>query len=208
MTPALRPVLSGVLIGLLVGAGTAPLLPWQVAPLLGWDAAGIVFLVWVWHGIASLDGRGTARVAATEDPNNTIADLVIITAGLACLGAVGLVLAKAANSSGTEKALLIVVAIASVAISWACIHTVFTLRYARLYYQGPDGGIDFNSEEEPDYLDFAYLAFTIGLTFQVSDTNIGSKPIRRMALRHALVSFLFGAVIVSLTINVVASLLR
>jgi uncharacterized membrane protein len=82
------------------------------------------------------------------------------------------------------------------------------LRYARLYYRsGQIGGIDFNEEGPPDYLDFAYVAFTIGLTFQVSDTNLSSKQIRRLALRHALLSYLFGAVIIGLTINVVATLL-
>ena len=95
------------------------------------------------------------------------------------------------------------------ALSWACLHTVFTLRYARAYYSGKTaGGINFNEESPPDYRDFAYVSFTIGLTFQVSDTNLASKQIRRIALRHALLSFLFGAVIISLTINLVASLLH
>jgi uncharacterized membrane protein len=85
---------------------------------------------------------------------------------------------------------------------------VFTLRYARTYYSEPTGGIDFNEEDPPTYLDFAYLALTIGMTFQVSDTNLTSKPIRRTALGHAMLSYLFGAVIVALVINVVASLLH
>jgi uncharacterized membrane protein len=119
------------------------------------------------------------------------------------------VLVKAANSGGGEKALLIGLGVVSVALSWACVHTVFTLRYARAYYGGKaSGGINFNEEEPPAYLDFAYVAFTIGLTFQVSDTNLSSKPIRRIALRHALLSFLFGAVMIGLTINVLASLLK
>jgi uncharacterized membrane protein len=97
----------------------------------------------------------------------------------------------------------------SVALSWFCVHTVFTLRYARAYYSDHKvGGINFNEDEPPAYLDFAYVAFTIGLTFQVSDTNLTSKAVRRIALRHALVSFLFGAVMIGLTINVLASLLK
>jgi hypothetical protein len=80
--------------------------------------------------------------------------------------------------------------LASVVLSWAVVHTVFTLRYARLYYLGPDGGVDFNDESKPRYSDFAYLAFTIGMTFQVSDTALCSNEIRRTALRHALLSYL------------------
>jgi hypothetical protein len=89
----------------------------------------------------------------------------------------------------------------SVFVSWTIIHTVFTLRYARLYYAGQAGGINFNQTAAPDYGDFAYLSFTIGMTFQVSDTNIGSGQIRRTALRHAWLSFPMDAVIIATTIN-------
>jgi uncharacterized membrane protein len=95
----------------------------------------------------------------------------------------------------------------SVVFSWLSVHTIFTLKYARLYYGDEVGGIEFNEEDGPDYVDFAYLAFTIGMTFQVSDTNLTAKPIRRTALRHALISYLFGAVIIAIVINIVASLL-
>jgi uncharacterized membrane protein len=86
------------------------------------------------------------------------------------------------------------------------VHTVFTLRYANLYYSGKAGGIDFNQPDLPTYTDFAYLAFTIGMTFQVSDTSLRSGIIRRTALRHALLSYLFGTGILATTINLVASL--
>ena len=182
---------------------------WQAAPLLGWDTAAVVFLVWVWSAIGGLDENATAKAAVREDPSSALADFVIIGAGLACLGAVGLALLKAANTAGGGKALLIGLGVVSVALSWACVHTVFTLRYARAYYSAAvPGGINFNEDDPPAYLDFAYVAFTIGLTFQVSDTNLSSKRIRRLALRHALLSFLFGAVMIGLTINVLASLLK
>ena len=92
--------------------------------------------------------------------------------------------------------------------SWAVIHTVFALRYARIYYTGPDGGANFHQEEPPCYSDFAYLAFTIGMTYQVSDTELNTKGFRRNVLRHSLLSYLFGTVIVALTINLVAGLSR
>jgi uncharacterized membrane protein len=94
-----------------------------------------------------------------------------------------------------------------VALSWAMVHTIFTLRYARDYYVGePDGGVDFNDGARPRYSDFAYLAFTIGMTFQVSDTPLQGHAIRRDALRHALLSFVFSTGILATTVNLVASL--
>ncbi|MBV8982235.1 MAG: DUF1345 domain-containing protein, partial [Acidimicrobiia bacterium] len=92
-------------------------------------------------------------------------------------------------------------------VSWAVVHTVFTLRYASLYYAN-GGGIDFNEDDKPNYRDFAYLALTIGMTYQVSDTDLQTKPIRHTAIRHALLSYVFGAVVVAMVINVVASLLN
>jgi uncharacterized membrane protein len=93
-------------------------------------------------------------------------------------------------------------------VSWTLVHTVFTLKYARRYCSGTAGGIDFNGTGAPDYPDFAYLAFTIGMTFQVSDTNIRSRPIRRTALRHAWLSFPLGAVIIATSINLVSGLAK
>jgi uncharacterized membrane protein len=88
------------------------------------------------------------------------------------------------------------------------VHTVFALRYAHIYYTPPKGGIDFKMEPEPDYRDFAYTAFTIWMTFQVSDTDITQPVMRRAVLRHALLAFLFGSVILATTVNVIAGLLN
>jgi uncharacterized membrane protein len=96
--------------------------------------------------------------------------------------------------------------IASVAGAWAVVHTVFTLRYALLYYTDDAGGIDFNQSERPAYVDFAYLAFTLGMTYQVSDTDLQTREIRATALRHALLSYLLGAVVLATVINLVAGL--
>jgi uncharacterized membrane protein len=82
------------------------------------------------------------------------------------------------------------------------------VRYGDIFYADPVGGVTFNQDEKPDYRDFAYLAFTIGMTYQVSDTSLTNTVIRRAVSRHALLSFLFGAVIVALAINTVSSLLQ
>ena len=99
-------------------------------------------------------------------------------------------------------------AVASVALSWTVVQTVFTSHHARLYYGHPAGGIDFSQRQPPSYSDFAYLAFTVGMTFQVSDTALESSVLRAAVLRHGLVSYLLGAVILATTINLVAGLLR
>src|SRR5205823_6262617 len=95
---------------------------------------------------------------------------------------------------------------ASIVASWGVVHTVYALKYARLYYEGPDGGIDFDGDHPPTYVDFAYLAFTVGMTFQVSDTEINARVIRAAVLRQSLLAYLFGAVILAATINLLAGL--
>jgi uncharacterized membrane protein len=195
-------------LGAVVGVLVALVAPWQVAVLAGWDGAAGVFLVWVWATVARLGGEETATVATREDPNRAVADLTLVGASVGCLVGVGFTLVKAAHSQGLAAAGLVTLAVASVVLSWAVVHTVFTLRYARLYYGHPVGGIDFNGDAPPDFSDFAYLAFTVGMTYQVSDTDLTNRPMRRTALRHALLSFLFGTFIVAMTINVVAGLLK
>ncbi len=165
------------------------------------------FLAWVWWTIRGSDSERTARLAKTEDPSRTLADLVLVSASVASLLGVGFALIKASSAVGTTRALITAVAVLTVALSWLSVHAVFTLRYADLYYRG-DGGIDFHDDGAPDFGDFAYMAFTIGMTFQVSDTDVVSRPIRRTALRHALLSYLFGIAVIATTINAVASLLN
>jgi uncharacterized membrane protein len=135
-------------------------------------------------------------------------DVILLTASVASLASVASVIAAAGPSSGINPVMASALGATSVVLSWGLVHIVFTARYARLYYTGPDGGIDFNEPDPPCYTDFAYLAFTIGMTYQVSDTDLQTKPIRRTALRHALLSYLFGAVIIAATINLLAGLAK
>jgi uncharacterized membrane protein len=180
----------------------------RATPLIGWDTVALVFGVWVWSTVWRLDAETTARYARREDPSSQLADAVLLAAAIASLIAVALVLVGAGKSGGLAKDLQAALALISVFVSWALIHTVFTLKYARLYYAGHSGGINFNQTADPDYGDFAYMAFTIGMTFQVSDTDIGSRQIRRTALRHAWLAFPLGVVIIATTINAVAGLAK
>lgn len=202
-----RLVFTGAL-GVVAGTAMALAAPWVVAALVGWDVTAAVLAAAVWFRVWHLDSSETSRYATREDSSRGASELLLLCAAVACLGGVGFVLIKASKGNGFGVAVLIALGILSVVLSWLVVHTVFTLRYASLYYTGPDGGIDFKEHERPDYGDFAYLAFTVGMTFQVSDTDVQTKPIRRTVLRHALLSYLFGAVIVAVTINAVAGLLK
>jgi uncharacterized membrane protein len=199
-----------LIISLAVGAVGAVLTVifgnWRYAPSIGWDASAILFCGWTWLAIWPLSAEQTADRATQEDPSRPISDLIVLIAAAGSLGALGLVVVYGHELTGLASAMLALLAVVSVAVSWFSIHTIFTLRYARLYYREPPGGIDFNQAERPDYRDFAYVALTLGMTFQVSDTNLQSSEMRSTALRHALLSFLFGAVILAATVNLVAGL--
>jgi uncharacterized membrane protein len=181
---------------------------WSIAGCAGWDGAALAFLGSTWIHILRNDPAETARLARMEDSSRAAADALLLAACVASLVAVGLVLVESRNENGLDKVLLIAMGISSVAMAWATVHTVFALRYARLYYgTRTPAGIDFHADDKPDYRDFAYVALTIGMTFQVSDTDLTTKAIRQTAIKHALLSYLFGAVIVAITINIVGTLL-
>ena len=193
------------LVGLVGAALTGIFGAWSYAALVGWDAAAATFSVWVWVAVRGMGSDQTAAHARRQDPNRATSDTLTLAASVASLVAVGVVLVTASSAHGSEKWALAGLAAGSVALSWILVHTLFTLRYARLYHSS-GGGIDFNQDVPPRYVDFAYVAFTIGMTFQVSDTDLKTTAIRGTALRHALVSYLFGAVILATTVNFIVSL--
>lgn len=180
---------------------------WSVAVLFGWDALALVFLIWVWITIFSKDAEETERLARAEDSSRAAGDGVILCASVVSLVAIVFTLAQAAKASGPHAVFLAAVAVTSIVLGWAAIQTTFTLMYARLYYSPPRGGIDFN-DDLPDFRDFAYAAFTVGMTYQVSDTNVTQKRIRRTITRHAILSFVFGTTIIAVAINAIANLIK
>lgn len=179
---------------------------WAYALAIGWIAATLSYMARVWFRIGRLDAEGTKTHATREDPSRGLADMLLVVSTVASLALVGFVLVQGASLTGWNRAVTAGLAIVSVALSWMLIHTLFTLRYAFLYFDNTAGGVDFNQKEAPDYGDFAYLSFTLGMTYQVSDTSITSPAVRKTALRHALLSYLFGAVILGTVINLVAGL--
>jgi len=193
-------------IGAVVAVGVVLAGADRYAPAVGWDVAAAIQLGWTWRLIWPMNADATATHATREEPTRPVSDIVLLAAAVVSLAAVGFFLVQASSASGSSRDLLAAVGVGTVVLSWLVVHTVFTLQYAMLYYTGEDGGVDFNQTAPPRYSDFAYLAFTIGMAFQVSDTDLQTPAVRATALRHALLSYLFGAVILATTINLIAGL--
>lgn len=191
----------GAVAGVIVGVLSSPL----TGILAGWAVNCLLFCVWTWVTVAPMSGEETRAHATTEDPGRVVSDLVLVGASIASLLGVALLLASGGGRHGVGGVTAAVVGVGVVFVSWVTAHTVFSLHYARLYYawDGPEPAIDFNGTKLPDYRDFAYLGFTVGMTYQVSDTALQAFTVRRAALRQALVAFLLGAVVLACTINLV-----
>ncbi len=201
-----RRALWSAVAGLVAGGGTALVAGWQASLLVGFDVAALCFVLLLWIDIRGLDHGGTQAMIRADDASAGLIGSVVVVACVAGLAAEILGLVHAEQLHGTARAGLIVLALLAVVSGLVTVHSVYTLHYARLYFDDDRHGIDFNGDEPPDFSDFAYFAFTVGMTYQVSDTSLSDRRIRRAVTRHALVSFLFGTVIIGTTINVMAGL--
>jgi uncharacterized membrane protein len=206
--PAVTRLVRASGVGAVVGIVAALVAPWQTVPLLAWSAAAVTWVVTIWVRIGRLDAVSTRAHATSEDPRRATTDALLLSASVLSLVAVVLGVIKAASIHGDLKLVVLGSGVLTIVVSWGVVHTLFTLRYAALYYSGDDGGVNFNEDDKPCYLDFAYLALTIGMTYQVSDTDLTTKAIRHTALRHALLSYIFGTIIVAATINIAAGLAK
>jgi uncharacterized membrane protein len=193
-----------VVLGVAVAIAVGNTIGWRFA-LVGWVVTAGVYVVWTWLLLGGMDAEETREYVTREDPTRWIADAVVVSASLASLVGVGYVVA-AGSRSGAVAVAAALLGILSVVASWFAVHTLFTVHYARLYYSDEPGGINFHDPEPPRFRDFAYLAFTVGMTYQVSDTEIGLTAIRATVLRQALLSYLLGAVVLAVTINLIAGL--
>ena len=198
-----------ILVGLAVIALLFATSDWRVATrvLVGWDIGIGLYLILAFSLMARSDLHRLKRRAANQDEGNTAILVLTVAAGLASLGAI---FAELGTVEGAKREpVQLVLATATVVLSWAFIHTIFALHYAHEFYgEGRDrkiGGMTFPDDAEPDYWDFTYVAFTIGMCAQVSDATVSSKTIRRTVLSHSIVSFVFNAALLALTVNIAAS---
>jgi uncharacterized membrane protein len=203
---ARKRLLVALLISVVVATGVSLLGAIPFAPLAAWDTLALVYGCWTWLAVVPMDAASTKLHAVNENPGRAMADTLLLLASLASLVAVVVLLIQSGNDNGVEKGTSLALGLVSVVISWTIVHTTYALSYARQYYSAPEGGVDFGQRADPRYTDFAYLAFTIGMTFQVSDTNLTNPRMRAIALKQALLSYLFGTVIIATTISTLASL--
>ncbi|WP_280303888.1 DUF1345 domain-containing protein [Nocardia neocaledoniensis] len=190
-------VLIGLSAGLLVGIWAEP----PLGVLAGIVLAATAFVVSGWLVLWPMSALRTRELARAEDFQPFVEELSVVAAALS--GLVGIVVVLVLRNSGSGD-IAAAAALAGVFMSWAAVHLMYAARYAFIYYQEPTGGIDFNIKAEPSYRDFFYFSYNLGMTYQVSDTNVTDETIRAVALRHCLLSYAFGTVILATTINLVA----
>lgn len=206
-----------VFVALLVFILTKSHVKFSICLTITWVAFAATLLILAWILMLSMHPQNIKANAEKEDSSSYVIFLFVLLAASISLFAIVFLLQTIPNESRRGLSLHIILAIASIACSWTLIHTIFTLRYAHLYYIEEDQnqfdvqqklpGLTFPDEEDPDYLDFAYFSFVLGMTFQVSDVVINSKRIRRLALLHGLLSFVYNTVIVALSINIISGII-
>ncbi|MGE9312955.1 DUF1345 domain-containing protein [Niabella sp. CJ426] len=188
-------------------------LPINTRLIIAWDVFSVVLLLFYWTVFFKTDDKKLPRIVATEDDGVKIIFSIVLVA--VCVSFLGVILLYQIQEEASRyKWLQAFISLSAIVCSWILLHTIFTTRYADLYFkdrkrrnQGGDAeALMFPSSEKPDYLDFAYFSFVIGMTFQVSDIQINSKMMRRFVLLHSLISFAFNTVIVAITINVIVNL--
>jgi uncharacterized membrane protein len=181
--------------------------------LLTWMAFSLSVIAMIWVTFLSSHPREVRKIAKLQDSSRAMLFAFVIVSSIVSLAAVYFLL-KSAKAHGGNTDSHILLAITAVFVSWWLVHTIFTTRYAHMYYDTDKddgsprkgGGLQFPDECEPDYLDFVYFSFVIGMTFQVSDVEISSRQIRRLAWFHGLISFIFNTAIVALSINIISGL--
>jgi uncharacterized membrane protein len=225
-----RPRLLGSALG---GAIVYALLPHDLsAPIrfvIAWDLAILLFLALIFGIVARATPESVRVRAQREDARAWVILMLVVGAALASMIAIGIVLHQAKDLQGWLSSAAIALAGLTILLSWLMAHTMFALHFAHAYYgddpddddEDPDtteseahdpmadvaGGLDFPGKENPDYWDFLYFAFVVGMTCQVSDVQVTSHRMRRLTLGHGLIAFLFNTVVLALSINILAGLL-
>ena len=184
---------------------------WPTRAVVTWIAYSVSTLLMTWYVLISADPSEAAREACIQDSSRTAIFIFVVVAAIASVFAVGAELGTAKGLGRTYFIGHILFSILTILASWLLVHTVFTLRYAHVFYDSPEsdeahGGLNFPDETKPDYLDFAYFSFVIGMCCQVSDVTVGSRRLRRLVLLHSIISFGFNAAILGLSINMVSGL--
>lgn len=195
--------------GAFLALALGPRWSFVLSALSAWCCAGVVLLgLGVWQ-IVTADADQTRARAADEDPGRAAVTVLVLLASTVSLLSAAVLVGRARNAAGAEGHALVALCLATVILAWALTQTAFSLRYAHLYYREDDegvGGVEFPGGRPPDLLDFAYLAFTVGMCFQVSDAVVSSPQVRRTVLLHALLAFFYNSAILAFVLNLVFNL--
>ena len=175
--------------------------------LVGWDIGTGLYLVLAFHMMAGSDVHGIRRRAAQQDEGQAAILVLTVAAALASLAAIFVELGTSPGAGEGRPSGRLLLAALTIVLSWAFIHTMFALHYAHEFYDDETGGgmVFPGGDEEPDYWDFVYFSFVIGMTSQVSDVGVTSKLVRRTVTAHGVVAFAFNAALLALTVNIAAS---
>ncbi|MFJ2829471.1 DUF1345 domain-containing protein [Streptomyces sp. NPDC087263] len=192
-------VVLGAGVGAAVGLQTDVLL----GLLAGIAATELFFVVAGWLVLWPMDAAATRRNARREDFQPLTDEIVVVAVALCGLSAIVLLLVRGSKAADGQAAA--VTALCAVFLAWSALHLMYAARYAYVYYED-NGGIDFNSDQPPSYRDFFYFSYNLGMTYQVSDTDVSSSKIRSIVLRHTLLSYVFGTSILATVINVVVGI--
>lgn len=201
----------GLAAWLLLG-GIAPGWPNQTRAITGWDVGAFAFLVLALHLFVTRPPPEMAAEAEAQEEGAWTIFWVMLLGTIFSFAALSGEFSGLKDLPRVERGLHVALVAATLMLSWLLAHVVFTFRYAHEWYDldglgQTKGGLQFPSDDQPDYLDFLYFSVVIGMTFQVSDVQITARRLRRLALLHGMISFLFNTVIVALTVNIAAGLL-
>jgi uncharacterized membrane protein len=194
---------GSLLAGAVAATAGVLLVDAQIGTLLGVAGVHAAFVASGWIALWPLDAATTRANTRREDFRPAAEELVVVAISLCGLLGIVMLLVVGHSLQGRLAAAVVLV---SVFLAWASLHLMYAARYAHLYYSGDEGGIDFNSDDRPAYRDFFYFSYNLGMTYQVSDTSVTSSGIRAVVLRHTLLSYIFGAVVLASAINLVAGI--
>ena len=206
-----------LVLGLAAGAATFVALRGELrfasATIAGWNAVAVVILALDWVIILATPQRKIRQIAQQQDLSRFLAFLFVVVTSSAALFAVGFLVSVKKSQTGDHFIIHLLLTLLTVIFSWTLVHTVFGFRYAHAFYGDSDdpgvqkhaGGLIFPGDQPPDYLDFAYFSFVVGMTCQVSDVQITSRRMRRLALAQGILSFGFNTIVLALVINIAVS---
>jgi uncharacterized membrane protein len=208
-----RRLLLAMLIGAVSFAAAQPWLTLHTRLLIGWNAGALTYLFFAWLAVGRADAGMTRVHAQLYDQTGHVIFLLVVVASSASIVAIGFIVGDAKQLPISERAAHLSLSILALLLSWLLIQTLFAFHYARWYYwrehpaKDHVRGLRFPGETEPDYLDFAYYSFVVGMTSQVSDVAVVARPMRRLTLIHGVLSFVFNIAILAMSINIIGGMI-